>query len=95
MGSKIVGMQLLALLPPGHRPIPFGRCGAFETAGVLEYMRLNPNHLRSHALLMAAYIRVGDRPSSYKHYQRVMSIDPAYYAEKSILYRRNENDYCS
>jgi tetratricopeptide (TPR) repeat protein len=43
---------------------------------------LNPNHMKSHAVLGTAYMVINDRENAKKHFRRVRELDPEYYATK-------------
>ncbi|MCP4675687.1 MAG: tetratricopeptide repeat protein [Deltaproteobacteria bacterium] len=55
---------------------------------------INPNHLKSHAVLQSAYNIVGDRKSSKKHLRKVMRLNSSYYGEQAIETRRKKRHFC-
>lgn len=50
-------------------------------------LSLNPNHMKSHAVLGTAYMVINDKERAKKHFQRVKELDPDYYATKIIEMR--------
>jgi tetratricopeptide (TPR) repeat protein len=55
-------------------------------------IRLNPNHIKSHAILKYAYSELHNSVKSREHYERVLELDPSYYTEEAMEDRvRNKN----
>ena len=46
-------------------------------------VRLNPNHVKSHAVLARAHERLGDHAAARRHRQEVERVDADYYSSRS------------
>lgn len=51
---------------------------------------LNPNHMKSHAVLGTAYLELKERDKARMHFKRVQELDPEYYATKITEMRLSE-----
>ncbi len=51
---------------------------------------LNPNHMKSHAVLGTAYMELKDSARARMHFKRVQELDPEYYASKITEMRLSE-----
>ncbi len=59
-----------------------------------QAVHINPNHLKSHAVLQSAYNVVGNRKKSRKHLRHVLRLDSSYYGEQAIETRRKKRRFC-
>ena len=57
-------------------------------------LKLNPNHLRSHVVLEAAYSSTNRELSSHKHFVKVLKTQPNYYARGAVEKRRKNRNIC-
>ncbi len=53
---------------------------------------LNPNHMKSHAVLGTAYMLINDDENSKRHFRKVKELDPDYYAAKIVEILLTSND---
>ncbi len=59
-----------------------------------QAVHINPNHLKSHAVLQSAYSSVGARRKSRKHLRKVIRLDSTYYDNHGIEARRKRRSFC-
>jgi len=60
-----------------------------------QAVALNPNHVKSHAVLRSAYSGLGDMTRSAEHFRRVISLDEDFYSRAAIAHRVRASATCS
>ncbi|MCP4600973.1 MAG: tetratricopeptide repeat protein [Proteobacteria bacterium] len=59
-----------------------------------QAIKLNPNHLKSHAILESAYGEIGERLKSRAHLKRVTQLDAGFYRKEAIESRKKKKIIC-
>lgn len=61
-----------------------------------EYaVRLNPNHVKSHAILAAAHERLGEHDAARRHRDEVERVDAGYYSRRARRLRGTADGLCA